>query len=156
MRARRPLVWALSGLFAAGCAASSGGPPTIRYGESACAECHMLINEARYAAAAVTRTDEPVVFDSIECLVRYLRRDGTSLARVWVHDYGANQWLVSDEALYVVSPELTTPMGQGVVATASAPEAKRLADTVHGRVLRFAQLAALIDHTATTNEPRSP
>ena len=156
MRAPRRFIWVLSGLVAAGCAASSVDPPAIRYGESACAECRMLINEARYAAAAVTRTDEPVVFDSTECLLRFLRRNGTSMARVWVHDYGADRWLVSDEAFYVVSPELTTPMGQGVVATASAPEADRLAGTVHGRVLRFAQLATLIDNTATTNEPRSP
>ena len=99
---------------------------------------------------------EPVVFDSTECLVRYLHRDGISLARVWVHDYGADRWLVSDEAFYVASPELTTPMGQGVVATASAPEAKRLAGTVHGRVMRFAQLAAVIGQTTTTNNARSP
>ena len=156
MRARRPLVWALSGWLAAGCAASSESLPAIRYGESTCAECHMLINEARYAAAAVTKADEPVVFDSIECLVRYLHRDETSLARVWVHDYEADRWLVSDEAFYVASQELTTPMGQGVVATASASEADRLAGTVHGRVMRFAQLAALIDTTATINESRSP
>ena len=156
MRARRPLALALSGWLAAGCAVSSGGPPTIRYGESACAECHMLINEARYAAAAVTKAGEPVVFDSTECLVRYLHRDGISLARVWVHDYGADRWLVSDEAFYVASPDLTTPMGQGVVATASAPEANRLAGTVHGRVMRFAQLAAVIGQTTTTNNARSP
>ena len=156
MRARPPLIWALSGLLAAGCAASSSAPPTIRYGESACAECRMLINEARYAAAAVTAAGEPAVFDSIECLVRYLHRDGVSPARVWVHEYEADRWLVSDEAFYVASQEFTTPMGQGVVATASAPAADRLAGAVHGRVLRFGQLAALINDTIITHEPRSP
>lgn len=156
MRALRPLAWSLSALFVAGCAASSGGPPTVRYGESACAECRMLINEARYAAAALTTTSEPVVFDSTECLVRYLHRRGASLARIWVHDYGADRWLVAEEAFYVASPELTTPMGKGVVAIATPPDADQLAGTVHGRVLRFAQLDELIDGTATANETRSP
>ena len=156
MRAPHSLAWALSGWLAAGCTASSVGPPTIRYGESACAECRMLINEARYAAAAFTKANEPVVFDSIECLVRYRHRHGNSLARMWVHDYGADRWLSAEEALYIASPELTTPMGQGVVATASASEADRLAGAAHGRVLRFAQLAASLGQRTTTNDPRSP
>ena len=115
----------------------------------------MLINEARFAVTAKTATDEPVAFDSTECLVRYLQRGGLPLAQIWVHDYNAERWLAADEAFYVASPALATPMGPGIVATASADDASRLAGTVHGRVLGFAQLATVIAKT-TTNETRSP
>ena len=116
----------------------------------------MLINEARFAVMAKTATDDPVAFDSTECLVRYLRRGGAPLIQMWVHDYSTEQWLTATEAFYVASQELATPMGQGLVATASADEADRLASTVHGRVLRFAELAALINEHTTSNETRSP
>ncbi len=145
----------LLAVLLAGCAASPVGPPTIRYGTSPCAECHMLINEARFAAVALTGAGEPVLFDSTECLARYFRRHG-ALSRVWVHDYGSDRWLAAEDAFYVVSSKLMTPMGQGIVATASTPEANRLAGAVHGRVLRFAQLTALIDSSVAANEQRSP
>jgi copper chaperone NosL len=112
----------------------------VRYGESTCAECRMIINEARYAAAALTAAGEPALFDSTECLVRAVRRDPAALARMWVHDYGAERWLAAEEAFFVASPELTTPMGGGVVALATASTAEGLAAEVHGRVMRFAQL----------------
>ncbi|MBI4227295.1 MAG: nitrous oxide reductase accessory protein NosL [Candidatus Omnitrophica bacterium] len=124
----------------AGCSASPGGPPPIRYGESACAECRMIINEARYAAAALTEAGDAARFDSIECLARSLRQERPPPAQMWVHDYEQDRWLAAAEAFYVVSPALRTPMGQGIVAVATASDAARLAGQVHGRVVRFAQL----------------
>lgn len=152
----RGLATVLTGLLLSSCAVSSEGPPAIRYGASACAECRMLINEARFAATAKTTADDAVAFDSTECLVRYLHRGGSPLRQIWVHDYHAERWLAAEEAFYVASSELATPMGQGIVATATADAASRLASTVHGRVLRFAQLAALVDQRATSDETRSP
>ena len=151
MRRLRPTVRALAGLLLAGCAASSEGPPPVRYGASPCAECRMLISEARYAAAAFTRAGDPVLFDSIECLVRYLRGQGQPLARMWVHDYEADRWTPAERAFYVASAEIATPMGQGVVATAGADAADRLAGAAHGRVLQFTQLDAVINGAATSH-----
>ena len=150
----RGLAATLAGLLVSGCAGAPSGPPAIRYGASACAECRMLINEARFAVTAKTATDDPVAFDSTECLVRYLHRGGPPLAQIWVHDYNAERWLAATEAWYVVSPELATPMGQGLVATASADAANQLARASHGRVLRFAQLAELVNQRTTSDQTR--
>ncbi len=116
----------------------------------------MPINEARFAVTAKPATDDPVAFDSTECLVRYLRRGGAPLTQIWVHDYSTEHWLTATEAWYVASSELATPMGQGIVATASVDDANRLAGTVRGRVLRFAQLAELVNQRTTSEETRSP
>lgn len=139
------LAAAVAGLLLSSCAASSEGPPAIRYGASACAECRMLINEARFAVTAKTTADDPVAFDSTECLVRYLHRGGPLLARIWVHDYHTERWLAAAQAWYVVSPALATPMGRGIVATASAEDALRLARTTQGRVAQFPELDALVN-----------
>ena len=156
MCAVRGLVTTIASLLLSGCAASSHGPPAIRYGTSACAECRMLINEARFAVTAKTATDDPVAFDSTECLVRYLQRGGPPLTQIWVHDYHAERWLAANEAFYVASSELATPMGQGIVATATEHDANQLARTTHGRVLRFTQLAALVNQRTTSDDTRSP
>ena len=146
----------LSVTLVAGCAGSSTRtPPPIRYGESACAECRMLINEARFAVTAVTSSDEPVAFDSIECFVRSLQRDGQRLAHMWVHDYAGSRWIPADEAFYVISAELATPMGQGVVAVGSASAARALAAQVHGREGTFAQLPTLIQRAGASHHTRS-
>ncbi len=152
----RVLAATITGLLLSSCAVSPSGPPAIRYGASACAECHMLISEARFAVTAKTAADDPVAFDSTECLVRYLHRGGTPLTQIWVHDYNAERWLAVEDAFYVASPELATPMGQGLVATASADAANQLARTTHGRLLRFAQLAELVNQRTTSDETRSP
>ena len=157
MKALRPLIagW-LALTLSAGCTgARAHTPPAIRYGESACAECRMLINEARFAVTAVTNSGEPVAFDSTECLVRYLQRGGQSLATIWVHDYAGSRWMLADQAFYVASSELATPMGQGIVAVGSESEARALAAQVHGQVVTFAQLPTLIRRVAAANETRS-
>jgi len=156
MSALRGIAVALAGLLASSCAAAPSGPPAIRYGASACAECRMIVNEARFAVTAKTATGDPAAFDSTECLVRYLQRGGPPLAQIWVHDYDAERWLAAAEAWYVASPELATPMGQGLVATASADAASRLARATRGRVLRFAQLAESVNQHTTSDETRSP
>lgn len=60
--------------------------------------------------------------------------------------------LAAAEAWYVVSPALVTPMGQGIVATASVEDANRLAHTVQGRVLQFPQLAALVNDSPMSDK----
>ena len=157
MKARRRLVagWLTLALSAGCTGAHAHTPPAIRYGESACAECRMLINEARFAVTAVTHSGEPVAFDSTECLVRYLQRGGHALAETWVHDYAGSRWLPADQAFYVVSSEFATPMGQGIVAVGSEFEARALAAQVHGQQVTFAQLPMLIQRVAATNETRS-
>ena len=117
-------------------------PPQIRYGQHACAECRMLINEERFAAAVDT-TDGTVAFDAVECLVRWLA-DGGTARRVWVHDYDSSAWLAGRTAWFVRSRELATPMGAGLVALATEQAARELGSRIQGDVLRFEELPRII------------
>ena len=128
-------------LAAIGCAnVSPDRPPTIRYGEEACAHCHMIISEERFAAALTTPTGEAKHFDEVSCLMRELATHSQPTARLWAHDYRSARWLAAREAFFVQSPELATPMGAGIVALATREQATQLSQQVHGRVMTFDEL----------------
>ena len=44
-------------------------PPDIAYGKDPCANCGMLINDPRFAAAYVTRNGQARLFDDIGCMI---------------------------------------------------------------------------------------
>lgn len=115
-------------------------PPEIRYGEDACDLCHMIINEARFAAAYVTRQGEARRFDDIGDLVAYHAAHAEEVAAFWVHDYDTEEWLRAEQAAFVVSDAFHTPMGHGIVAVADAARAQELAASVGGQVVAFSDL----------------
>lgn len=131
------------GVLLVGCQSSlSDLPPQVRYGEEACAQCRMLISEARYAAALAGASGEVEKFDDIGCLVRYRARHPGTAKHVWVHDFVSDRWLEASSAFFVQSRELGTPMGSGLVALATLAEATQFSRTVHGDVVPFGSLAS--------------
>ena len=132
------------GVLLGGCGVrQADGLPSVTWGEVACAECHMLISEERFAVSLVLASGETEFLDSVDCLARRLHREPAVFRRVWVHDYEGSPWIDGHDAAYVQSPELRTPMGLGIVAVGDAQRAEALADRVHGRVLRFDELRAV-------------
>jgi copper chaperone NosL len=110
-------------------AACGGGPdldepPDIHYGEDVCDRCLMIINEARYAAAYVKTDGEARRFDDIGGMVAYIDEAADEVTVFWVHDYDTEEWLKADEAFYVESDDLVTPMGFGLVAFADRSRAE--------------------------------
>ena len=136
---RRPGTrWLPLGAILIGCQADLvDRPPTIRYGEEPCAQCRMLIGDARYAAVLVTVAGEAQKFDEIGCLIRYRAQHPEPPRAVWVHAYRTDEWLAADQAVFVQSAELATPMGSGIVALANEEEARGVARQTSGAVVPF-------------------
>ena len=146
----------LTAALAAGCLAAVGcgdnGPPTVRYGHEACAHCRMIVNDDRFAAAAVTADGEARKFDEVCCLVRYLAKNPDGAPRAWVRGYRSGGWHDARAAYYAHGPKLQTPMGSGLAAVATREEAEALAAEWGGRVLRFDELAGFLDQLRQTPE----
>lgn len=143
---RRRLFWSLAVVLAslplANCAAAIDPtkPPAIRYGEDVCSACGMIISDRAYAAAYRTTGGEVRLFDDLGEMILYHQRQRETVATFFVQDYETRTWLRTDEAYHVVSPELRTAMGTGVVALASPVNAQALAARLRGQVLRFETL----------------
>ncbi len=134
----------LVGVFTLGC--QSGvqldKPPDMRYGVDVCDQCRMIISEARFAAAYVTREGETRRFDDVGGMLLFHNERQEEVAVFWVHDYETEEWLKADQAFFVMSDALTTPMGFGIVAFADKARAEELAAQTQGMVMTFEELVA--------------
>lgn len=142
------LVMVVLTLLLAGCSqATEIKPPTIRYGEDKCADCDMIINDERFAAAAIREISagdyESLLFDDIGDLVRYLtqHKDQTFVAS-YVHDYDTKAWIEAEKAVYVDSDTLKTPMATGLAASSSQGGAEALAAQWNGKVMDWEAVKA--------------
>jgi nitrous oxide reductase accessory protein NosL len=109
----------------------------------------MIISEARYAAATVLTEGGAHKFDDIGEMVVYHMDHPDQLVRAWfVHDYRTETWLRGETAYYVMAPEVSSPMGIGVVAFAKLTEAQAFASERETTVLTFDELRAAVHMVA--------
>lgn len=151
----------------AGALASCGqddaqGPPTVRLGDSLCAQCNMIISNERWATATIIdgpRGGEPRLFDDFNCQVNFeaARPDLVVLAR-WSHDYRGSGWLRTEEARFLMSPALRTPMGSQVAAFASPAEAQVARSDLTGDLMDFKTCWARLGFAGACHEsdPSNP
>jgi copper chaperone NosL len=99
----------------------------IHFGEDACAHCHMIITDPRFAGQLVTRTGKVYNFDDVGCLAAFVASDavpGDQVEEVLVHSYVTSDSLLDAAGvLYLQSDELHTPMASGVAALRPGREA---------------------------------
>ena len=141
MRRTIGMVWLLAAGLLAGCRpVDVGRPPTVRFGEEACASCRMIIGDEHFAAALVAPTGDALKFDDIGCLVEHeagrLRPD----VAYWVRDAASREWLDAREARFAHSPSVASPMGFGL----AAHPADRAAGEPNARLLRFHELPGFL------------
>lgn len=117
------------------------GPPAVRLGDSICDQCNMIISDARWATATVIQGDrgpEPRLFDDFNCQVNFEfeHSDANILAR-WSHDHTGGEWLRTEDATFLISPNLRTPMGSNAAAFGSTSEAEAAHRELSGEVVPF-------------------
>jgi copper chaperone NosL len=145
MRQKSGMAWLLAAGVLAGCqGVDSSRPPTVRFGEDACAFCRMIISDDRFAAAIVTETGDVFKFDDIGCLLQHeagcVRADVT----YWVKSFQGSGWLTARDATFVHSADAASPMGHGLLALPTAQAAKALAAGPGSRTLQFSALPRFV------------
>lgn len=132
-------------LMLGGCGGRQAGePPNIRYGREVCSECGMMISESRFAAASADRDNHIFKFDEIGCMILHKLHHPVPIREFWVHDDLSGEWLRAEEAVYVESKQLISPMGYGVAAFSSPKRAKEAALKQGGAVKSFDDLTPLV------------
>lgn len=135
------LAVSLTAFASAGCGEKDLSKPSkIHYGSDVCAECRMIIQDERFAAASVSADGRFQKFDDIGCLARYEKESGAKDLRSWVHDIDSGEWIKREQAKFVHSRDLVTPMGYGFAAFAVADDAAKWAEKQAGRVIAWNEL----------------
>ena len=111
---------------------SNDGPPKILYGDSICDECGMILSDERYAAATIIdgdRGNEPRVFDDFNCQKIYeSKHPDLVIVDRWCHDHDSKAWLRMNDAWFVHSEQIHTPMASNIAAFSSADAAEAFAE----------------------------
>lgn len=118
-------------------------PPEIRYGEDI-SEMGMFVIDPRYTVATLPAdSEEWLLFDDIGELFKY--RDAYAEAEfqvMWVNDYHAEEWLHAEDATYLETPELNSPMGWGVAAFEDEADATAMQEETGGEILTWEEVEA--------------
>jgi len=103
----------------------------------------MAISQKQFAAEIVDEEETVHKFDDIGCMLQFLKakRGIVKPAALYVVDYDTRQWLAVDQAHFVRSALITTPMGGGIVAFSNAARATAAAREREGRLLSYPDLA---------------
>ncbi|HSU27294.1 MAG TPA: nitrous oxide reductase accessory protein NosL [Chitinophagaceae bacterium] len=122
----------------------------IQYGKDDCEHCKMSIIDPKYGAEIVTKKGKVYKFDDIICLYRFLHGrtvDETLLARkVVINAEAKNEFIDLEKAVYLLSPELNSPMGSNAIAFSSRESAQRFASGKNAIILKWTEL---MPHLAT-------
>ena len=99
----------------------------------------MAISEKRYAAEFIDDEGQAFKFDDITCMTGYTRQihDPGNIAARFVMDFDSKDWLKAEDAYYVQSSQIKTPMSGGIIALKDESRAKETASKYGGKLLRF-------------------
>jgi len=125
-------------------------PPEIIYGQEMCSACGMVIDVPRFAAATLLIDGQYLKFDDAgEMLSYHMNHPEDQVAAWFVHDYPSEKWIRGEQAIFVESPSLQTPMGSGIAAFTDRAEAEAFAVERNGKLFTLDEMRAqvhLIEH----------
>ena len=116
-------------------------PRPVDYGTDGCHYCRMTIVDRQHAAQLVTEKGKAYKFDSVECMLNYMKDGDEPIALYLVADYG-NPGVLTDAttATYLISENIPSPMGANLSAFGSEDEAGAARDTRGGDLYRWEEL----------------
>jgi copper chaperone NosL len=136
-------------------ACGAAAPVALRWDEESCRHCHMTLSDRRYGAEVVTVRGRTLAFDDAGCAAEYLAGGALppeEVSSIWVIDYAKADTLIDARlAFFVQSDSFATPMGSGIIATASAGTAAELAEANAGTRLSWPDVVEYVAahrHTA--------
>jgi len=157
MRLKSETAWLIVlGAFCGCHGVDTSRPPSVRFGEEACASCRMIISDERFAAALVTATGDALKFDDIGCLIQHESNQIRPEIAYWVRDYKGKGWLNAREATFIRSASVLSPMGHGLAALPAGHIAEELVTSPPGRSMRFSELPGFVEDRGHENAPHSP
>ena len=113
-------------------------PQKIAYGKDLCEECRMTIMDAKFGAEIVTKKGKAFKFDDAHCIGQFLKAGkvkGDEVGQTLFIDYENGDFIDGAKTLFVVSPQLKSPMNSNAAAFANRKSADEVAVMTKGKVV---------------------
>lgn len=125
-----------------GCAVSAYEPIKIEQNIESCDVCKMGIGEIESAAQMILKDGKPILFDDIGCLVVYIQEEKPEYKVAFVHDYHSEKWISFDQATFVHTQSIDSPMNYRLVAFESEEEAESFQKVNDGTIFSSSALVS--------------
>ena len=124
-------------------------PRDIRYGEEECAHCMMRVSDEAFAAQLVTQHARQYVFDSVECLAGHVKRGdipADDIHSLWVANFDApgSNWIAAEDAAFLRSDDLQSPMGLALSAYPDSETAETYREDYGGTVHTWSEVRSIV------------
>jgi len=108
---------------------STDKPEPIAINKDQCDFCKMTITDGRFGCELITAKGRIYKFDDLNCMLRYKEeKRNTQFKSFFVHDYSGDNLLIpAENADYIESEHLKSPMGGNIAAFSDKNEAETLA-----------------------------
>ncbi|WP_374724258.1 nitrous oxide reductase accessory protein NosL [Calidifontibacillus erzurumensis] len=90
-------------------------PKAIDEEVDVCGACMMMVQDNQYSAQVVKTNGEAFKFDDIGCMAMYII-DNQPGGQPFVRDFYTSEWLKVEDAFFVLTDEVETPMNYGFLA----------------------------------------
>lgn len=103
---------------------------TIEYGSDQCEHCKMSLTDKKYGALIFTKKGKNHKFDAAECMLDYVKEgkiNEKEIDKYFVINL-TEPGVLTDaaEATYLISPELSSPMGENISSFKIKPMLKNI------------------------------
>jgi copper chaperone NosL len=124
-------------------------PQPINFGADTCVYCIMLISEHQYGAVLVTNKGKVYKFDAVECMGAYYleeRIPRENIHSMWTVDFEHPGELINvEDAIYLYSPNLSSPMGLNVSAYGNTEFARSMQQQYEGEIIDLDKVMDLVE-----------
>lgn len=124
--------------------ACTTGTKPIDYGNEGCHFCKMTIVDKIHGAELITDKGKVFKFDATECLLNY-KAENIELQTVNIHTnhYEApTAFITAEEATFLISEKLPSPMGANLTAFQSKETAEKIQTELGGKLYNWEALKA--------------
>ncbi len=129
-------------LFVMSFCSCSKSPQPIVYGKDACHYCQMTIVDKIHGAEIVTDKGKVYKFDAAECLIRY--QNDLEITEGYLlltnHFETPEAFIPMEEATFLISENLPSPMGAFLTAFKTEEKAKELKSEKDGELYNWEEL----------------
>lgn len=117
-------------------------PVPIEFGKEECSFCKMTIVDRQHAAQLVTKKGKQFKFDAIECMLNSLNQKHNAQENqiYLVSDYGKGTMTKAEDATYLVSQAIKSPMGAFLSAFNSRTDALTTKDQHGGEIYTWEEI----------------
>ena len=117
-------------------------PKPIQYGSDACSFCKMTIVQQIHGAEIVTNKGKVYKFDAVECMINFKNEMSKEQPKLFLtnHYHTPKELISAEEAAFLISENLPSPMGEYITAFKSKSAANEIQKELNGKVYSWSEL----------------